>query len=226
MSELDVLPTPPFRAAGRHDGLNCAAGQAACAWHTRYHLAFHDAPAPMSISTYADGRFIDVNTSFLRMIGFSRDELIGRTSQELRFWYDHAHRQELLRGLEASNGLLQFEAYPLRTKQGEQLWTDVCAQATEMDGIPCLLIIYNEHRLRQQKQRDVNKVPGPPPLCGRRRPKQRERVNQAELQSAIAEAVSVIERTRHAFKSKELAELRRRLQGVLKKVPDFGARVE
>jgi PAS domain S-box-containing protein len=180
----------------------------------------------MSISTYADGRFIDVNTSFLRMIGFSREELIGRTSQELRFWYDHADRQELLRQLEASDGMLRFEAFPLRTKQGEQLWTEVCAQATEMDGMPCLLIIYNEHRLRRQKQRDVNKMPGPPPLRGRRRPKQRERVDQAELQSAIAEAVSVIERTRHAFKSKELAELRRRLQGVLKKVPDFRARVE
>jgi len=190
-------------------------------WYARYQSAFHDGPAPMSISTYAEGRFIDVNNSFLRMIGFAREDLIGQTSYELRFWYDHADRRALLRKLEANDGLLRFEPLPLRTKQGERLWTDVSAQATEIGGMPCLLIIYDEHSVRHQRQsaRRPSRNAKTPTTTRPQHPA--NQVADAELREALLEAVAVIERTRHSFKSKQLADLRHRLQRVLKKPPAF-----
>lgn len=186
-------------------------------WYARYQLAFHNSPAPMSISTYADGRFIDVNRSFLRMIGFDREDLVGRTSRELRFWYDHADRQVLLRKLEANDGLVRFESLPLRTIDGRRLWTDVSAQTTEIDGMPCLLIIYDEHNLRERKWRAHRETPARRPSAHRHS----DHVTDGELREAVSDAVRVIEQTRHSFKSKRLAELRRRLEGVLKKPITF-----
>jgi PAS domain S-box-containing protein len=190
-------------------------------WYARYQLAFHNGPAPMSISTYADGRFIDVNKSFLRMIGFDREDLVGRTSRELRFWYDHSDRQRLLDQLEASGGLVRFESLPLRSKDGRRLWTEVSAQATEIDSLPCLLIIYDEHRLRDRKwsgHQVAHSLSAPKPAAARRPSGE---IADAELRDAVSDAVRVIEQTRHSFKSKQLAELRRRLEGVLRKSMEF-----
>jgi len=38
--------------------------------------AFHASPVAISITTLPEGRIIDVNDSFIRIMGFSRDEVI------------------------------------------------------------------------------------------------------------------------------------------------------
>ncbi len=52
----------------------------------RFYKAFNANPEPMSIATISGERFLDVNESFLRVTGYRRDEVIGRTSLELKFW--------------------------------------------------------------------------------------------------------------------------------------------
>ena len=52
---------------------------------------FHDSPVGMTITSIPDGRFVDVNAAFATMLGFRRDELIGRTLPELSL-ADHGDR--------------------------------------------------------------------------------------------------------------------------------------
>jgi PAS domain S-box-containing protein len=47
---------------------------------------FHAAPALVGITTLAEGRFVDVNETCARILGYQREELIGRTSLELGIW--------------------------------------------------------------------------------------------------------------------------------------------
>jgi PAS domain S-box-containing protein len=47
----------------------------------------------MSISTLEDGRYIEVNDVFLDAIGFSREEVIGKTSKELGIFVDYGQRE-------------------------------------------------------------------------------------------------------------------------------------
>jgi hypothetical protein len=44
-----------------------------------------------------------------------------------------------------------------------------------------------------------------------------------QLRRALEETVEVLERTRHAFKSRELGQLRRRLVGLLEQIDDAEA---
>src|SRR4028118_375498 len=58
----------------------------------RFSKAFRVNPAATTITTLAEGRYIDVNDSFLRLSGFHREEVIGKTSIELGIWVrDRAH---------------------------------------------------------------------------------------------------------------------------------------
>ena len=43
---------------------------------------FHKSPVPIAITTFVDGRFLEVNDSFLRQTGYERTEVIGRTAGE------------------------------------------------------------------------------------------------------------------------------------------------
>ncbi len=46
----------------------------------KFAAAFHCSPYPISISTFAEGRFIAVNESFCRISEYCPEEIIGRTS--------------------------------------------------------------------------------------------------------------------------------------------------
>ena len=49
----------------------------------RFRLAFHGAPTGMALSTAPDGVLIDVNESLMSMLGRTREDLIGRTVEEI-----------------------------------------------------------------------------------------------------------------------------------------------
>ena len=65
----------------------------------RFRKAFNANPEPILIATLSDARFVDVNESFLRITGYRREEVIGRTSPELKFLEgpeDHIRLIEML----------------------------------------------------------------------------------------------------------------------------------
>ena len=49
----------------------------------RFAKSFRANPQPMSLTTIANGLYLDVNDSFLAMSGYTREEVIGHTSLEL-----------------------------------------------------------------------------------------------------------------------------------------------
>jgi PAS domain S-box-containing protein len=52
----------------------------------RFSKAFRSNPLAITISTEAEGRYLDVNDAFLDLLGYRREDVIGRTARGLRFW--------------------------------------------------------------------------------------------------------------------------------------------
>ncbi|MGZ7048682.1 MAG: PAS domain S-box protein [Methanobacterium sp.] len=68
----------PFKGITEHLGTEKALKES----EELFSKTFYANPAPMAISTL-DGRFIDVNESYAKLTGYSRNELIGKNSVEL-----------------------------------------------------------------------------------------------------------------------------------------------
>ncbi|MGH9875315.1 MAG: PAS domain S-box protein [Pyrinomonadaceae bacterium] len=83
----------------------------------RFSKAFHSSPAALSIALLEDGRLLEVNAAFLRMTGFSRDEVIGRSTLELGLW-DSQHRLMMAKALREHGAVADFEI-KFRKKSGE-----------------------------------------------------------------------------------------------------------
>jgi PAS domain S-box-containing protein len=79
----------------------------------RFSAAFHANAAAAIISRWSDGKYLDVNDAFLRMFEYTREEVIGHTSLELRMYLKEDDRSKLLPLIEsdkASNFEMTFRA--------------------------------------------------------------------------------------------------------------------
>jgi PAS domain S-box-containing protein len=125
--------------------------QALRASEQRFSQAFNASPIPISISTLKEARFIDVNESFIRVMGYSREELIGRSATELNTWVNFQERQEALRILKEEGTVRDMEMRA-RIKGGEIRWFRISIEIIELDGEQCVLIATNDITERKQAE--------------------------------------------------------------------------
>jgi len=105
----------------------------------RFAKSFRANPQPMSLTTIAEGRYLDVNESFLQMSGYTREEVIGHTSIELQIWETPAIRAYFIQRLRQKGSLVNVETR-LRTKDGSMRVLLSSAEELELAGEKCLLV--------------------------------------------------------------------------------------
>jgi two-component system cell cycle sensor histidine kinase/response regulator CckA len=134
----------------------------------KFSKAFHLGPDAVTITSIADGRFLEVNDNFLRMTGYSRDEILGRTSVELRLWANPKDRHHIVALLKRSGEARDLETR-MSIKSGEVRTLQLSAHTIELSGQPCMIAIIRdvtdrralEAQLRQaQKMEAVGRLAG------------------------------------------------------------------
>lgn len=109
----------------------------------KFSKAFHSNACLMAISTMKDGRFLDVNESFLRVLGFERDEVIGRTVLELNIWVDYSRRVALVQEAQKSGFVRQAEV-DIKAESGAILKGLFSIDIVNIQGVPCTLTVMND----------------------------------------------------------------------------------
>jgi PAS domain S-box-containing protein len=104
----------------------------------KFAKAFRSSPVAIAVTRLSDGRVIEVNEAMLKLLHFSRDEVIGHTTLELGIWVDVADREEYTRRLSRDGSARDLE-YRLRTKDGEIVTIQLAAELLEFSGEPCML---------------------------------------------------------------------------------------
>jgi PAS domain S-box-containing protein len=99
--------------------------------------AFNGSPAPMTIARQSDGRYIEVNKSFLRMIEYNREDVIGKTGDSLNL-IDSDARNAIIGHLKKTGNLHNIEV-TARSKTGKLLKILTSIEDTEIDGEACTL---------------------------------------------------------------------------------------
>ncbi|MGC2639153.1 MAG: EAL domain-containing protein [Acidobacteriaceae bacterium] len=106
----------------------------------RYRMAFQTSLDGISLTRMSDGMCVDCNKTFLEGTGYTREELVGRTSAELNLWVDAEDRRRMVETLHRDGACRNFEAR-FRKKNGETLWGLLSASMMELEGTLCVLII-------------------------------------------------------------------------------------
>jgi PAS domain S-box-containing protein len=126
----------------------------------RFYKAFHASPQPITIATASDGRYIDVNESFLRVTGHQREDVIGRTSIEVGFWERPEDRARIVEKLYKDGSVRDLEITFL-TKSGEKRTALDSAELLDIAGQKCVLAIFKditEQRSLEKQLRQTQKM--------------------------------------------------------------------
>jgi PAS domain S-box-containing protein len=115
----------------------------------KFSKAFLASPDAIAISTVKDGRFIDINESFVRMMGYTRAESIGHTSFELNLWPDEENRNKLIDVLR-NQGSIHNELFNFRKKSGEIGLGLFSAEPIVIGNEPCMISV-NVNVTQQKK---------------------------------------------------------------------------
>ncbi|BAY17127.1 multi-sensor signal transduction histidine kinase [Anabaenopsis circularis NIES-21] len=120
----------------------------------KFAKAFSCSPDPISITTLKEGRFIEVNDSFMQLSGYEQDEVINNTAFELKIWVNEGDRTQLLQDLQ-TNGAIRNLEFAFRRKSGEVLTTLLSADVIDLDGVPCILAINHDITARKQAEAQI-----------------------------------------------------------------------
>ena len=106
----------------------------------KFSKAFRSSPTFITICTLNDDRFVDVNDAFLNASGYSREEVIGRSSDELGIWVDPVDRGKMADRLR-EQGIVNNQEVKFRVKSGNVLSALWSAEMIDIEGEPCVLAV-------------------------------------------------------------------------------------
>ncbi len=76
----------------------------------RYRLAFQTSPDAINLNRASDGMYIDCNEGFTKLMGYGREEVVGKTSVSLNIWKNINDRKRLLNSLLKHGHVKNMEA--------------------------------------------------------------------------------------------------------------------
>jgi PAS domain S-box-containing protein len=117
----------------------------------RFSKAFNACPSPMSISTFPDGRYIDVNESFIQVLGYRREDVINFTRSELNIWEKPEDLEKATQSLSEKKLLRNFET-SVRTKSGESRIGLMSAEIIDISGGEYMLLVFEDITKRKQAE--------------------------------------------------------------------------
>ncbi len=109
----------------------------------RFRTLFQAIPILASISELQSGRFIEVNPLWMPLMGYSREETIGRTSQELGLWVSPEDRKKFISAVQAQ-GMVCAMRLPFRRKDGALRWCELAGSLIDFEGRSCLLLLLRD----------------------------------------------------------------------------------
>jgi len=168
-THLTRLPAALVGALERRRALiaTAAAHKALLGSEAKFAKAFNANPSGMAITTM-DGGVVDVNEAFVRTLGYSREEAIGRSSVELGLWPSAAERTSVIREAQAL-GRVQTAEIEVRTKEGVSRTLLYSAELIELDGAPHFLVLttdITERRQLEDQLRQAGKMEAVGQLAG------------------------------------------------------------
>ena len=119
----------------------------------KFALAFANNPAAIALTRLEDGMFIDVNDTWVTMMGYSRAEVIGDSAKKLPIWPTPEERAAFVRELLLKGHLRSWEQKFFH-KSGRPFIVELAAQVLTVHGekvvLSTLIDITDRKRAEQQ----------------------------------------------------------------------------
>ena len=113
---------------------------------------FNTSPAILCIIRLNGLEYLEINKAYEQRTGYSRNEVLGKTSLRLGLWKKSEDRERMIRKALAKGSLCGRQVV-FETKSGEPLIIFLSAEIIEFGGEPCMLVIGEDITMRRQAEK-------------------------------------------------------------------------
>lgn len=124
----------------------------------KFSSAFMLSPDFKTIVTYEEGIVIDVNESFLKTLGFKRDDVVRKTVDSIG--YIDFNKRQKAKNLLTKQGNFKNVEVELTTSEGKKLRCLMSGKAVDIGGERCILESIVDITERRKMQRELEKTRG------------------------------------------------------------------
>ncbi len=121
----------------------------------KFFLAFNASPDAININRLEDGLFIEANSGFTELTGFTKDDIRGKTSLDINIWHDPQDRTRLVQSLNEKGYCENLEA-KFRRKDGRSITALMSARVISLENAPHIISITRDiSKLRDAEQQVI-----------------------------------------------------------------------
>jgi two-component system, cell cycle sensor histidine kinase and response regulator CckA len=102
----------------------------------RFSTIFSDSPVAIAITRVSDDILVDANEAFVQLYGYPREEILGRTAEQMQLWQSDSRARVIAELREREHVATDMQG---RRKDGETRDLLASLQRIELDGEPCVL---------------------------------------------------------------------------------------
>lgn len=125
----------------------------------KFSKAFHASPDAILISRASDGKIIEVNEGFSRMLGYSHEEALARHNLMLQLWADSKDCENVM-SLIRENGHVHNYECGFVTHSDQILYCLYSGEYINLGGETCILSIVRDITERRQVEADLQESEG------------------------------------------------------------------
>jgi len=118
----------------------------------KFATAFANNPAAIALTRLEDGVFLDVNESWLALNGYSRGEVVGRSSRGMGFWPNSEVEADFISALREKGSFRAQDAVLLK-KSGEPFTAEITAHVLDMHSEK--VVLSTSVDITERKQAEV-----------------------------------------------------------------------
>lgn len=119
----------------------------------KFAKAFRASPNPIAIATLSEGRFVDVNASFLKMSGCPASKIVGHTPKALNLGIAAEDYEAAIQQL-IETGSLRNQECEFITQSGEARAVLLSVERINLAGTPCTLSMINDITERKRLENE------------------------------------------------------------------------
>lgn len=119
-----------------------------------FELIFNTSPDAVLITRMNDGLIIDINHGFEVLMGFTRNETIGKSSLEKNIWKNPDEREKLVKELKEKGFCDNFDAI-FQRKDGSELLGLISAKIITLQGNPHIISVTRDISEYKKGQEEI-----------------------------------------------------------------------
>jgi PAS domain S-box-containing protein len=122
----------------------------------KFRGAFLTSPDAVTV-TKLNGEYVEVNNGFERITGYTKEEVIGKTANDINIWVNTVDREKLVTQLK-EKGIVENMETSLRLKDGTLIPALLSAKFIYLNNETHILIVTREIRERKKMEEDLRRA--------------------------------------------------------------------